>query len=486
VEIDRRELDLAAGQPMAGEVGAADDPVAVAGEPGADLGDRGLVWILRARPVGRSAAGREAHRHERKGGLPEPPILGSRIHRRHWNLLLPNEIRRARRARLTERFTFLPREKVSAPGGGPGGAAGLTGGDRAEVLYFLPMGTRVLLVGFDGADGLDLFGPAEVFAGASRRLGAPVYEVIVAAAGGGGAMRLTSGASVAARDLATLRPQAADTVIVAGGDDRALAVAAGDATLARWLVRAAGVVRRIGSVCDGAFILASAGILDGKRATTHWSSCERLARRHPAIDVDREAIFVHDGRVWTSAGVTTGIDMALSMVEEDHGRQLADIVAAHLVMPLRRPGFQSQLSEELVAQTSASDPLGPVVAWVLANLRAPLDVNRLARQAGMSARSLHRRCLQSLGITPAKLIEKLRVEQARTLLATTQLGTKAIAARCGFGPAPRMTRAFERALGVAPQAYRSMLATPRPTQTITAPPAPPAAKRMRPRDRRWA
>jgi transcriptional regulator GlxA family with amidase domain len=317
------------------------------------------------------------------------------------------------------------------------------------------MRTRVLLVGYDGVDGLDLFGPAEVFTGAVRRLGAPVYDVIVAAAGGG-AVRLTSGVAVAARALATLRPRSSDTVLVSGGDDRALAVAAADPALARWLVRAAGVVRRIGSVCDGAFILAGAGILDGKRAATHWSSCERLARSRPTVEVDREAIFVRDGRVWTSAGVATGIDMALAMVEEDHGRQLADLVAAHLVIPARRPGFQSQFSEELVAQRSASDPLGPVVAWVLANLRAPLDVIKLASQAGMSVRSFHRHCVRSLGITPAKLIEKLRVEQARTLLATTELGTKAIAARCGFGPAPRMTRAFERALGVAPRAYRAM------------------------------
>lgn len=318
------------------------------------------------------------------------------------------------------------------------------------------MRRRVLLLAYDGVDGLDLFGPAEVFAGACRRLGAPAYEVTVAAAGGGGPVTLTSGAKIAARELATLRPQASDTLIVAGGDDRAIAVAVADAALVRWLVRAAGVVRRIGSVCDGAFILASAGILDGKRAATHWSSCERLARRHPAVDVDRESIFVHDGRVWTSAGVTTGIDMALAMVEEDHGCQLADVIAAHLVLYARRPGFHSQFSDELMAQTSASDPLGPVVAWVRANLRVPLDVDKVARKAGMSVRSLHRHCLQSLGMTPAKLIEKLRVDHARTLLATTELGTKTIAARCGFGPAARMSRAFERAFGVPPRAYRSL------------------------------
>ena len=322
------------------------------------------------------------------------------------------------------------------------------------------MAKRVLLVGFDGADGLDIFGPAEVFAGAGRRLGSPTYSVIVAAVGGG-AIRLTSGPSLAARALEAIRPQADDTVLVVGGHDDAMEVAASNAALVHWISRAARVVRRIGSVCDGAFIVARTGILDGRRVATHWSSCDRLARLHPEIDVDREAIFVRDGRIWTSAGVTTGIDMALAMVEEDHGRRLADSVAAHLVLYARRPGFQSQFSEELVAQASASDPFGPVVAWLRANLRAPLDVAKLARRAGMSVRSLHRHCLRELDTTPRKLVEKLRVERARTLLATTRLGTKTIAARCGFGSAPRMARAFERALGVAPAAYRSMFAAGR-------------------------
>ena len=176
--------------------------------------------------------------------------------------------------------------------------------------------------------------------------------------------------------------------------------------------------------------------------------------------VDREAIFVRDGTIWTSAGVSTGIDMALAMGEEDHGRQLADSVAAHLVLYVRRPGFQSQFSEALVAQTSASDPLGPVVMFVRANLRAPIDVARLAAAAGMSVRSFHRHCQQVLDTTPAKLVEKLRVEHARTLLTTTQLGTKTIAARCGFGAAARMARAFDRTLGVAPSAYRMMFSPP--------------------------
>jgi transcriptional regulator GlxA family with amidase domain len=315
------------------------------------------------------------------------------------------------------------------------------------------MKKRVVLVGFDGAEGLDLFGPAEVFTGAGRRLGVAAYDIVLASERGGPIV-LTSGASVATRGLDSIRPRPGDTVLVAGGADRALDEAASSSFLIGWLVHAARVVRRIGSICDGAFVIARAGILDGKRAATHWSSCDRLARSYPRVDVDREAIFVRDGRVWTSAGVTTGIDMALAMVEEDHDQRLADSVAAHLVVYARRPGFQSQFSEVLVAQSAASDPLGPLVGWLRANLRAPLDVPALARRAGMSVRSLHRRCLQGLDTTPAKLVEKLRVEQARTLLATTDLGTKAIAARCGFRTAPRLAIAFERALGVGPRAYR--------------------------------
>jgi len=314
------------------------------------------------------------------------------------------------------------------------------------------MPKRVVLIGYDGAEGLDLFGPAEVFCEANRRLAVHAYELVFACPRGR-AMALTCGATVEARALASVRTSATDTVLVVGGADRAVAAAAADRTLAQWLSRAAGIVQRIGSVCDGAFIIAAAGILDGRRAATHWSSCERLSRQRRAI---REAIFVRDGQVWTSAGVSTGIDMALAMVEEDHGRRVADRVAAHLVLYARRPGFQSQFSEELTAQTSASDPLGPLVAWARANLRAQLDAAQLARKAGMSVRSLQRHCLQALDTTPAKLVEKLRVEQARTLLGTTRLGTKSIAARCGFGSAPHMGRAFVRALGVTPREYRRM------------------------------
>jgi transcriptional regulator GlxA family with amidase domain len=316
------------------------------------------------------------------------------------------------------------------------------------MIHFLPM--RVILVAFEGAQGLDVFGPAEVFAAAR-------YPVVLAASSAR-SVRATSGIALRTRELSSLRPRAEDTVLVVGGEELAIRAALASAPLLAWLGRAARVVRRIGSVCSGAFVLARAGVLDGRRAATHWSACDRLAAYFPGVQVDKESIFVRDGRVWTSAGVTTGIDMALAMVEEDQGRRVADEIASRLVLYARRPGFQSQFSETLVAQASASDPLAPVLAWARANLRAPLDVRRLARKAGMSVRTLHRRCAEQLHTTPAKLVEKVRVEHARTLLATTALATKTIAQRSGFGTAPRMARAFDRVLGVAPREYRALFA----------------------------
>jgi transcriptional regulator GlxA family with amidase domain len=326
-----------------------------------------------------------------------------------------------------------------------------------NIVYFLPVAAaprsprRVLLVVFDGVQTLDVAGPGEVFAGAGRAAGRPGYAVSFLSAGGG--ERATgSGLPLRTGDLLAVRPRAGDTIVVAGGNDAGIEAAAADARLLGWLRRAARVASRVTSVCTGAFVLAAAGLLDGRRAATHWFFCQRLAKRYPQVEVDTNAIFVTDGNLWTSAGVTTGIDMALAIVEEDFGRRVADTIAAHLVLYARRPGYQSQFSEALVAQTSGGDPLGPAIAWARGNLRRA-DVDGLARRAGMSLRTLHRRCLD-LGTTPARLIAKVRVEGARALLTASRLPVKTLAAQCGFGSAARMTRAFERELGVGPRAYR--------------------------------
>jgi transcriptional regulator GlxA family with amidase domain len=322
-----------------------------------------------------------------------------------------------------------------------------------KIVYFLPM-PRIVVIAFDGAQTLDVTGPAEVFAATNRQLGAPVYEIVLAAPGGG-TIRTSSGIAAHARGLRRVRPRRHDTVIVAGGEEAPVTALVRDQACLGWLRRARGRVHRLASVCTGAFVLAEAGLLDGLRATTHWQACDRLARYRPAVTVDRNAVFVREGSVWTSAGVTTGIDMALAMVEEDRGRAVADAVAGRLVLYLRRPGFQSQFSDALVAQSSGSDPLGSVVGWARAHL-PDADIERLARQAGLSPRTFHRRCLAHLGTTPAKLLDKLRVEHARTLLATSALPTKTLVATCGFGTVARMKRAFARELGMAPRDYRML------------------------------
>ncbi|MFO0555669.1 MAG: DJ-1/PfpI family protein [Polyangiaceae bacterium] len=317
---------------------------------------------------------------------------------------------------------------------------------------------RVVIVVFDGVQTLDFAGPAEVFAAASRSRGEDgCYNVVIATAAPRRRVATSSGFSVEARALERIRPGPRDTVLVAGGDEAAVRGAVRDRALGRWLGRARGVVERLGSVCSGAFILAALGMLDGLRVATHWSACDRLALLRPGLEVDREAIYVKNGSVWTSAGVTTGIDMALAMVEEDLGASVADAVAARLVLYARRPGFQTQFSEALVSQRERSDPLGSVLFEARRRLRS-LDVPALARLARCSERTLHRRCLEEAGTTPAKLIEKLRVEHARALLITTARPVKSVASAAGFSSEVQLRRALGRTLGLGPREVRLLFA----------------------------
>lgn len=316
---------------------------------------------------------------------------------------------------------------------------------------------RIVLVGFDGVQGLDVFGPAEVFAAANRSLGRAKYRIVLASVAGG-RVNSTSGIELRTRALERLVPHAEDTVLVVGGEERAIRAALASQPLSRWLTRAARSVRRLGSVCSGAFLLAGAGLLDGRRAATHWSVCRELARFRPQISVDADAIFVQDGKIWTSAGVTTGIDMALAMVEEDCGRRVADSAAARLVVYARRPGFQAQFSETLIAQHEATGALTRALDLLRKAPAEKLGVLELAHSVGMSVRTLHRRCREEFGATPAKLIERLRTENARLLITTTPLEAKVVAARSGFDNPARMARAFQRTLGMSPRAYRALFA----------------------------
>jgi transcriptional regulator GlxA family with amidase domain len=251
-----------------------------------------------------------------------------------------------------------------------------------------------------------------------------------------------------------------DTLIVAGGFGVYDAVE--DGGLIRWIRSAAKRSRRVTSVCSGSFLLARAGLLEGKRATTHWSSCAELARRHPEVEVDPNPIFVHDGDVWTSAGVTSGMDLALALVEDDLGREVALEVARWLVLFLQRPGGQAQFSSHLQSQLAERMPLRELQGWIADNLDGDLRVEALAERAAMSPRNFARAFRREVGMTPAAYVTELRVESARQRLEGGSEPIENVAASCGFGTPETMRRAFARRMGVPPADYRARFRTPTP------------------------
>jgi transcriptional regulator GlxA family with amidase domain len=242
-----------------------------------------------------------------------------------------------------------------------------------------------------------------------------------------------------------------DTLLVPGGDGAEQLAC--DPAFLRWLGRMSSRVRRIGSICTGATVLAAAGILDQRRAVTHWKWCERLARSFPNVRVERDPIYIKDGHVYTSAGITAGIDLALALVEEDHGQTRAIEIARDLVIFLRRPGGQSQFSNLLAAQVSARRPLEDLQAWVMENLDRDLRVGALAHQCGMSARHFARVFVAEKGLTPGRFVEMCRLDAARALIGSTNEAIKEIAAMCGFGTVDSMRRSFTKILGVTARQY---------------------------------
>ena len=309
---------------------------------------------------------------------------------------------------------------------------------------------RVVIVAFDGVQPLDVVGPAEVFHTATR-IKPPGYTVEVVAPDAT-PLRASSVSLAPDRAIASCRGPI-DTLICAGGTG--VREAARDERLVRWLARAAGRSRRTASVCTGAFLLARAGLLDGRRATTHWSACATLARGYPRIAVEPDPIFVKDGDVYTSAGVTAGMDLALALVDEDHGRDLALEVARWLVLFLRRPGGQAQFSAQLAAQAAEREPLRELQGWIPDNLDADLSVPALARRVAMSERNFARAFRREVGMTPAAYVETSRVESARIALETGSEPIELLARRTGFGTVETMRRAFRRRLGVSPGDYRN-------------------------------
>jgi transcriptional regulator GlxA family with amidase domain len=318
-----------------------------------------------------------------------------------------------------------------------------------------PQAVRVIdVLTYPAVQLLDVGGPVQVFATANDLVagegGARPYRLSVVAQGGEG-VTASAGVAIAAGPL-TRAGEAVDTLLVAGGDGAE--AASENAVLVNWVRDRAVQARRIASVCTGAFLLAAAGILDGRRAVTHWKACARLAQRFPAVRVEADPIFVRDGSIWTSAGVTAGIDLTLALVEEDLGRSVALAVARHLVVFLKRPGGQAQFSTALALQTS-EDKFGALHQWINGHLADNLSLSVLAEQAGMSERSFSRHYAEATGQTPARAIERLRVEGARHLLSDSRVPIKRIAQRCGFGSEETMRRSFLRLLAVTPQDYRS-------------------------------
>ena len=315
-----------------------------------------------------------------------------------------------------------------------------------------------MFVAAPGVEILDLAGPLQVFARASEMHGrahpgsAPIYSVEVVTISSRRSLIANCGLRITAHGTFRKVRGKIDTLLVAGGN--AIEQNEIKPEAVRWLKRISPRIRRVGSVCTGAMLLARAGLLDGRRATTHWNWCQTLIKRAPHTRVESDPIFVRDENIYTSAGVTAGMDLALALVEEDYGSQLALQVARNLVLYLRRPGGQSQFSAALSLQLTDRKPLRELEAWVLDNLHQPLTVPLLAKRVAMSPRNFARVFLKEMKITPAKFVERLRVEAARRRLEESQNSMEMIAAECGFGNVNSMRNIFQRSLKIAPGQYR--------------------------------
>ncbi|MQY10546.1 HTH-type transcriptional activator RhaS [Streptomyces sp. RB5] len=306
--------------------------------------------------------------------------------------------------------------------------------------------TTVLFLLYDGVQGLDVTGPLEVFAGASRHPRA-TYDIRTASPGGSTVKTFSGLRLTPDQDLAAT--PAPDTLIVPGGEG----ALEPDPRVVAWLREHAPRSRRVVSVCTGSLLLAEAGLLRGRRATTHWAHADRL-RAYDGVEVDADPIYIHDGDVYTSAGVTSGIDLALALVEEDLGRSTALVVARHLVVFLRRPGNQAQFSVQLTAQTARREPLRELQTWITEHPAADLSVESLAARAGLSPRHFARAFREETGMTPGRYVDGVRLECARRLLEDTTDGVERISRTCGYGTPEAMRRAFLRTLGTAPAEYR--------------------------------
>lgn len=304
---------------------------------------------------------------------------------------------------------------------------------------------KVVIVGPQPVQVLDVTGPIEVFSNAKG------YDVTIATPGP--QRRLQTNRQFALSDAVPIAEitEPIDTLIVAGGPGAETGTY--DPIFVAWIGDAASRSRRVASICTGAFLLGAAGLIDGKKVVTHWRFCDPLAKEFPRAIVCPEPIFLKDGNIYTSAGITAGIDLALTMVEEDQGHEVALNIARFLVMFLVRPGGQAQFSHMLSHQAVTSKPLRELQVWMLENLREDLTVENLAARLGMSPRHFTRVCLRETNMNPGQFVDRLRVEAAQQLIDSSNMGLKEIADACGFSTADAMRRTFSRVMGITPGEY---------------------------------
>ncbi len=310
---------------------------------------------------------------------------------------------------------------------------------------------RIVMFIYPDAHLLDISGPMSLFAAANDFAKHTAYEVALAAKEPG-LVATSAGLSLLAEmRIGTVR-EGIDTLLVAGG--KGVDAQMRDRKVVQWLRAQAPHCRRVASVCSGALLLAEAGLLDGRRAVTHWERCDRLARDYPKIRVERDPIFVRDGKFHSSAGISAGMDLALALIEADLGRDIAASLAREFVLYMRRSGGQAQFSPALRAQDTAPGRIADLQQWILAHLEEDLPVERLAREAGMSPRNFARRFLEETGVTPAAFVAAARLDAARRALAGGNTRIDSVARRFGFGSAERLRRTFQRHLAVTPSQFR--------------------------------
>src|SRR3954453_12020301 len=314
----------------------------------------------------------------------------------------------------------------------------------------MPPIRRVLVLAVDGVPALDVMGPIETFCDANDQVPRS-YRIDVVGPSVDGQIRMSNGLTLGVGPLPEPPPRI-DTLVVAGGEG--VRRASDDPAIVGWVARASRRARRTTSICTGSYLLAAAGLLDGRRATTHWNYCAVLAQRYPEVELDPDPLFVRDGDVWTSAGVTAGIDLALALVEEDLGAEVALAVARLLVVFFKRPGGQSQFSGALSVQQAARPALRELQAWIAGHLDEDLSIAALADRANLSERSLARAFRAEVGQTPPSYVEALRVERARALLEDGAESLDAVAGAAGFSSPEVLRRAFHRRMAVSPAASR--------------------------------